>query len=206
MLDSPAIGVAGNNRVPALSDLRAARRLISSDNQVPRPDQFGDECWSARMSAGCRVAFAAASLELASSMRMAAARSCWMLRCLMAAARPRQGVSMPHGCCLCDVCCVGASGRSQFGARRVCEQCIEDQGPNDDDGPEVAVVCCRYGAAGDAPKDGVPQRWLGSQQSGYEWCKDSDSDLILDSGCPAFCRHQILVKSGGMLTRMVTDR
>jgi hypothetical protein len=170
------------------------------------PDQFADECWSAQMSAGCGVAFAAASLALALSMRMAAARASWLLRCLMAAARPRQAVSMPHGRCLCDVCCVGAFGRSQLGARRVCGQCFEERGPNDDDGPEVAVVCCRYGAAGDAPKDGVPQRWLDSQQPGSEWCKDSDSDRILDSGCPAFRRHQILVKSREMLTRMGTDR
>ena len=60
----------------------------------------------------------------------------------------------------------------------------------------------RDGAAGDAPKDGVSQRWLDIQQPGPEWFKDSDSDRTLDSGCPALRRHQNLVKSREMLRRL----
>jgi hypothetical protein len=87
-----------------------------TDDQALISALLDDERRPAQMYAGCVVSFVAASLVLAVSLPLAAARSARLCRCLMVAALPRQAVLMPHGRRLVGACCVVVSSRSQFGA------------------------------------------------------------------------------------------
>jgi hypothetical protein len=73
--DNPAMVVKGVGWLPAWSDLRAARWMNFTDDQALISALLGDERRPAQMYAGCVVSFVAASLVLAVSLPLAAARS-----------------------------------------------------------------------------------------------------------------------------------